>query len=74
MARSESLKRAQKKYLAKKPEALKKAQKKYLAKKPVAVKKANTKSAGKRFILKYSTKKDLLEYQELIKKRLKELN
>lgn len=55
-------------------EALKKAQKKYEAKKPIAIKKANTKSAGKRFILNFATKKDLLEYKELINKRLKELN
>lgn len=54
-------------------EALKRAQKRYAAKKPIAKKKANTKSAGKRFILNFATKKDLLEYQKLIAKRLKEL-
>lgn len=54
-------------------EALKKAQKKYEAKKPTARIKASTKSAGKRFILKYSTKKDLLEYMVWIHNRLREL-
>lgn len=55
-------------------EALKKAQKKYAAKKPAARTKASTKSAGKRFILRYSTKKDLLEYLGWIHKRLRELD
>lgn len=54
-------------------EALKRAQKRYEAKKPVARIKANTKSAGKRFISKYSTKKDLIEYLSLIHDRQREL-
>lgn len=55
-------------------EALKRAQKKYEAKKPIARIKANTKSAGKRFILKYATKKDLFEYIAWIQNRLRELS
>ena len=55
-------------------EALKKAQKKYELKNPIARIKANTKSAGKRFIINFATKKDLLEYKKLIQDRLKELN
>lgn len=55
-------------------EAAKRAQKKYEAKKPVARIKASTKSAGKRFIIKYSTKKDLFEYLGWIHSRLKELD
>lgn len=55
-------------------EALKKAQKKYELKKPTARIKASTKSAGKRFILNYSTKKDLFEYLGWIHNRLKELD
>lgn len=55
-------------------EALKRAQKKYEAKKPTARIKASTKSAGKRFILKYSTRKDLLEYMVWIHSRLRELS
>ena len=55
-------------------EATKRAQKKYEAKNPTARIKANTKSAGKRFILKYSTKKDLLEYRVWIHNRLQELD
>ena len=54
--------------------ALKKAQKKYTAKKPVARIKASTKSAGKRFILNYSTKKDLEEYLSWIHSRLTKLD
>lgn len=54
-------------------EALRKAQKRYALKNPTARTKANTKSAGKRFILNFATKKDLLEYRKLIQKRLKEL-
>ena len=55
-------------------EALKRAQKKYELKKPTARIKASTKSSGKRFILRYSTKKDLFEYMILIHNRLKELD
>lgn len=55
-------------------EAVKRAQKKYEAKRPVARIKASTKSAGKRFIINYSTKKDLLEYLDWINTRLKELD
>lgn len=55
-------------------EAAKRAQKKYELKKPAARIKANTKSAGKRFILKYSTKKDLFEYMVWIHNRLRELD
>ncbi len=55
-------------------EALKRAQKRYEAKKPTARIKANTKSAGKRFILKYSTKKDLAEYLGWIHYRQQELD
>ena len=55
-------------------EALKRAQKKYELKKPTARLKASTKSAGKRFILRYSTKKDLFEYMGWIHKRLRELD
>lgn len=55
-------------------EATKRAQKKYMAKKPPARIKASTKSAGKRFILRYSTKKDLFEYMSWIHNRLQELD
>ena len=55
-------------------EALKRAQKKYEAKKPIARIKASTKSAGKRFILSYSTKKDLFQYLDWIHQRLKQLD
>ena len=55
-------------------EATKRAQKKYESKKPAARIKASTKSAGKRFILKYSTKKDLFEYIAWIHSRLRELD
>lgn len=55
-------------------EALKRAQKKYESKKPTARVKASTKSAGKRFILKYSTKKDLSQYLAWIHQRLKQLD
>lgn len=54
-------------------EALKKAQKKYAKTHKEIRKKVETKSAGKRFILKYATKKDLLEYMDLVKKRIQEL-
>ena len=54
-------------------ESLKKAQKKYAKTHRETRKRVDTKSAGKRFILKYATKKDLLEYMELIKKRMQEL-
>jgi hypothetical protein len=54
-------------------ESLKKAQKKYARTHREIRRRVDTKSAGKRFILKYATKKDLLEYMELIKKRMQEL-
>ena len=55
-------------------EAMKRAQKKYESKKPAARTRASTKSAGKRFILRYSTKKDLSEYMVWIHNRLRELD
>lgn len=55
-------------------EALKRAQKKYEAKNPTARIKASTKSAGKRFIFKYATKKDLSQYLDWIHQRLKQLD
>lgn len=54
-------------------EALKRAQKKY-AKKHKALMKRNTyKSAGKRFILNYAGKEELMEYQGFISQRIKKL-
>lgn len=54
-------------------EALKKAQKKYYLKNKSRYKINSYRSRAKNFILKYATKKDLLEYLKLIQKRLKEL-
>ena len=54
-------------------EAMKRAQKKYESKKPAARTKASTKAAGKRFILNYSTKKDIFQYLDWINQRLKQL-
>lgn len=54
-------------------ESLKKAQKKYADKNRKAMNRNTYKSSGKRFILKYATKDELLEYSELIAKRMKEL-
>ena len=54
-------------------EALKKAQNKYAKTHKEIRKKVETKSAGKRFILKYATKQDLLKFMELIKKRMQEI-
>lgn len=54
-------------------EALKRAQKRYELKKPTARIKAHTKSEGKRFILNYSTTKDLFQYLDWIHQRLKQL-
>lgn len=54
-------------------ESLKKAQKKYAVKHRKEMKRNTYKSSGKRFILKYATKDELLEYSELISKRMREL-
>lgn len=54
-------------------ESLKKAQKKYDQTHKFTRYKANKKSAGKNFILNYANKRDLEEYMQLIKKRMKEL-
>lgn len=54
-------------------EALKKAQKKYYLKNKSRYKINSYRSRAKNFILKYATKKELLEYLKLIQKRLKEL-
>lgn len=54
-------------------EATKRAQKKYELKHPTTRIKASTKSSGKRFILNYSTKKDIFQYLDWINQRLKQL-
>ena len=47
-------------------EALKRAQKKYAKKHKALMKRNSYKSAGKRFILNYAGKEELMEYQGFI--------
>ena len=52
-------------------ESLKKAQKKYAAKHKSSMNRNTYKSAGKNFILNYATKEDLKEYERFILQRMK---
>lgn len=54
-------------------ESLKKAQKKYAAKHKSSMNRNTYKSAGKNFILNYATKEDLKEYERFILQRMKKL-